>query len=127
VSPLERSKQNARDFYRMAFLDGRPREAVERYVGGQYTQHNPVVADGKEPFIAYFERMAADYPEKSIEFVRVIAEGDLVVLHTRQTWPGPDIYATMDIFRFTEGGKIVEHWDVMQIVPDELAHSNGMF
>ena len=124
---LARNKANVLAFYDMIFNQGRPAEAVALYVGDSYIQHNPIVADGPEPFIAYFERMAEEHPGKSIRFVRTIAEGDLVFVHTHQTWPGDDDYATMDVFRLTEDGKIVEHWDVMQVVPKTMAHDNGMF
>ena len=121
----EKNKANAIAFYRMAFL-GEPEKAVERYVGEQYIQHNPDVADGKNGFIAYFERMQSEYPLKSIEFVRAVAQDDLVALHTLQTWPGNDQYVTMDFFRFDDNGKIVEHWDAIQQVPEKMAHGNGM-
>ena len=89
---------------------------------------NPMlVGDGKEPFIAYFEKMAIEYPDKSIEFVRSVAEGDLVALHTHQTWPGNDEYVTMDFFRFDEAGKIVEHWDSMQQIPEKSENGNTMY
>ena len=118
-------KTKAIGFYRTAF-EGQPRQAVERYVGDRYIQHNPAVADGKEGFIAYFERMQREYPEKSIRFLRAVAEDDFVALHTHQTWPGDDQYVTMDFFRFDADGKIVEHWDAIQQVPEEMAHGNGM-
>ena len=123
---LEQNKKNAIAYYQMAY-DGQPRKAVEQYVGAEYIQHNPLVGNGKEPFIAYFERMAAEYPEKSIEFVRSVAEGDLVALHTHQTWPGGVEYVTMDFFRFDENGKIVEHWDALQEIPAESANGNTMY
>ena len=123
---LEANKENAVAFYRTAY-EGNPAKAVERYVGGQYIQHNPDVADGPVGFIDYFNRMQAEYPEKSIEFLRCIAEGNLVALHTRQTWPGEEEYVTMDFFRFDEEGKIVEHWDAIQKVPEKAANDNGMF
>ena len=123
---LEKNKKNAIAFYQMAY-DGKPRQAVEQYVGDEYIQHNPLVGNGKEPFITYFERMAAEYPEKSIEFVRSIAEGDFVALHTHQTWPGGVEYVTMDFFRFDENGKIVEHWDSMQEIPDKSENGNTMY
>lgn len=123
---LEKNKQNAIAFYRMAY-EGNPAKAVKLYVGGEYIQHNPLVADGKQPFIDYFNRMQAEYPNKSIEFVRAIAEGDLVALHTHQVWPGGDEYVTMDFFRFDENGKIVEHWDSMQQIPETSAHNNTMY
>ena len=122
---LEKNKANAIAFYRMAYL-GDPAGAVAQYVGDQYIQHNPDVPDGPQGFIDYFERMQREYPEKSIKFVRCIAEGDLVALHTHQVWPGNDQYVTMDFLRFDENGKIVEHWDAIQQVPKEMAHGNGM-
>ena len=123
---LEANKQNAIAFYRTAYL-GDPAKAVARYVGAQYIQHNPEVRDGKEGFIEYFDKMAREYPEKKIEFVRTVAEGDLVALHTHQTWPGNEEYVTMDFFRFDENGKIVEHWDSIQKVPSETKNGNPMY
>ena len=123
---LEENKKNAIAYYRTAF-EGSPREAVEKYVGAEYIQHNPNVGNGKQPFIEYFERMAAEYPHKSIRFVRSIAEGDLVALHTHQVWPDGDEYVTMDIFLFDGNGKIVEHWDAVQEIPKESANANTMY
>ena len=123
---LNTNKANAIAFYRMAY-EGNPREAAKRYVGDTYIQHNLDVADGPEGFISYFERMQEEYPEKSIEFVRCIAEGDLVALHTHQVWPGNEQYITMDFFRFDEYGKICEHWDAIQKVPESSQNPNAMF
>jgi len=122
---LELNKATAISFYRTAYL-GEPRKAVELYVGDSYIQHNPDVADGKDGFIEYFERMQTEFPEKSIQFVRCIADGDLVALHTLQSWPGDEEYVTMDFFRFDDNGKIIEHWDTIQKVPEYSAHDNGM-
>ncbi len=126
TSRLEKNKQNATAFYRTAFL-GNPRKAVEDYVGVHYIQHNPVVGDGAEAFIAYFEKMAVDYPDKTIEFIRAIAQGDLVSLHTRQIWPGGEEYVTMDFFRFDDNDKIVEHWDAIQKIPQKSENGNTMY
>ena len=123
---LEKNKANAISFYRMAY-QGNPKKAVELFVGEEYIQHNPDVANGKDGFVEYFERMQKEYPEKSIEFVRCIAEGDLVALHTHQTWPGDEEYVTMDFFRFDREGKICEHWDTIQQIPRNAAHENPMY
>jgi len=123
---IEINKLNAISFYRTAF-EGRPRKAVEMYVGDEYIQHNPSVRDGKEGFINYFEQMHREYESKQIEFLRVVSEGDLVALHTRQIWPDNEEYVTMDFFRFDDNGKIIEHWDSIQSVPKESMNTNAMF
>ncbi|MCU7844023.1 MAG: nuclear transport factor 2 family protein [Candidatus Thiodiazotropha sp. (ex Monitilora ramsayi)] len=123
---LETNKRNAIDFYRTAYL-GNPSEAVEQYVGDEYIQHNPLVGDGKQAFIDYFTEMAEQYHNKQIEFVRAVAEGDMVALHTHQTWPGNEEYVTMDFFRFDDNGRIVEHWDSIQSVPKETKNGNPMY
>ena len=102
----EENKKNAIAFYRTAYL-GDPARAVELYVGADYIQHNPLVGNGKQAFIDYFTKMAAQYPGKKIEFVRTAAEEDLVALHTHQTWPGNDEYVTMDFFLFDTNGNII--------------------
>ena len=127
MTDLEKNKSNAKAFYDLMFNQCKPREAIDLYVGDQYIQHNPHVADGKEAFIEYFERMAAEYPGKLTRFKRAIAEGNHVVLHCHQQWPGAEDYAGIDIFRFDNDGKIVEHWDVLQIVPSESMNDNGLF
>lgn len=127
MSNPDQNRENAIAFYEMMFNACEPRRAVDTYVGDDYIQHNPHVATGKQGFIDYFERMARDYPGKKVIIKRTVAEGDLVVLHCHQIWPGDQDYAGIDIFRFDDTGKIVEHWDVLQTLPSKSAHDNGMF
>lgn len=127
TTQTDKNKTSALEFYDLMFNQCNPEEAIEKYAGDVYIQHNPDVSDGKEAFIKYFKKMEREYPGKKVEFVRTVAEGNYVVLHCHQRWPGLSDYAGIDIFRFDENGKIVEHWDVLQIVPEKSANENTMF
>lgn len=125
-SIAESNKKNVVAFYDLMFNQNRPAEAIERYAGAEYRQHNPHVGDGKQAFVEYFERMAAQHRGKRVDFKRVLADGEFVVLHCHQIWPNEE-YAGIDIFRLDHDGKLVEHWDVLQIVPAHSENNNGLF
>ncbi|MCB1218718.1 nuclear transport factor 2 family protein [bacterium] len=124
---LDANRETVLAYYDLSFNQGEPEKACELYQGEHYIQHNPHAADGAEAFIAFVNWFRGEHPELHMEFVRTIAEGDLVLTHSHQTlFPGDRGTAVMDIFRL-EDGKIVEHWDVVQPVPEEAANDNTMF
>lgn len=115
------------EFYRMAFEQHRVKEAFDRYVGPQYIQHNPMVPDGAEATIGFLSERFRKNPQATNAIKRVIADGDLVALHVLSTTgPGDRGRAIVDIFRVADG-RIVEHWDVIQPVPETAANPNTMF
>ncbi len=125
---LERNKQNVLAFYELGINQMKPQAAADKYIGATYLQHNPMVADGVEPFVKAFEGLKRKFPQSRGEIKRVIAEGDLVVLHVhRKNTPDDLGRAVIDIFRLDKNGKIVEHWDVSQPVPEKTASGRSMF
>lgn len=124
---LEANKQTVRAFYELAFNQKDPEEAVARYVGETYIQHNPAAGDGPGPFVEFVRAYTGQFPELHVDIKRVIAEGDVVVTHSLiRTSPEDLGTAAADLFRLEEG-KVVEHWDVLQPVPGTAANDNTMF
>jgi len=111
----------------MIFNQKNPQGAVERYISPNYRQHNPQAGDGPDGVIAYAGSYIKANPEAHLEFKRIIAEGDYVAVHSHQKAKlGSRGEAVVDIFR-VEDGKLVEHWDVVQPVPERAANKNTMF
>lgn len=125
---VNRNKENALAFYDLAFNQHKLNQAVKQYVGEEYLQHNPMVADGGQAFINAFQPFLQENPQSHATVKRVVAEGDLVFLHVHnQQNPQDKGEAVVDIFRFNKQGKIVEHWDVTQPVPEKTVSGRGMF
>lgn len=124
---LERNKATVLAYYSLAFNDHRPAEAVARFMGPYYIQHNPMLPDGADAFIAFVTDFVAQFPQASVEIKTVLAEGDRVVTHgLLKTSPEDRGTVAIDIFRLEEG-KIVEHWDVLQPFPESSANDHPMF
>ncbi|WP_373740461.1 nuclear transport factor 2 family protein [Neisseria sp.] len=124
----ERNKANVLAFYDLAFNRHKVQEAVDKYIGAEYRQHNPGVADGGKAFVDAFAPFLKQNPYSSAQIKRVIAEGDLVAVHVfSRTNPNDRGEAVVDIFRLDPQGKIVEHWDVIQPVPEKTASGRSMF
>jgi predicted SnoaL-like aldol condensation-catalyzing enzyme len=123
---LEANKKVAIAFYEAA-INKKDFEEASKYLGAHYKQHNPTAQDGAEGLKGFIDFLKARFPNQKGEIKRVIAEGDLVVLHVHSTrgdnTPGR---AIVDIFR-VENGKVVQHWDVIQDIPEKPANNNGMF
>lgn len=125
---LERNKTNVLAFYDLAFNQHQLQQAVDQYIGGEYIQHNPGVADGGQAFIDAFAPFLKENPQSKADIKRVMADGDLVMLHVfSRTNPQDKGEAVVDIFRLDSNGKIIEHWDVIQPIPEHSANSNSMF
>ncbi|GAA1655922.1 nuclear transport factor 2 family protein [Fodinicola feengrottensis] len=124
---LEQNKETARAYLDLAFNARRPMEAFDRYVGPSYVQHNPHAPDGAEASRKFLGAFVERFPQLRLDIRRVIAEGDLVVTHGLMKLTDAERgTAIVDIIRFADG-KIVEHWDVAQPVPDDPANQNTMF
>lgn len=126
AAQMEANKKNVVEFYNKAIND-KDFDAASKYLGAKYTQHNPIAADGPEGLKGFLQFLRAKFPQAHSEIKRVFADGDYVILHVHAIRePGTRGRAIIDIFRL-ENGKVVEHWDVQQDVPEKAANSNGMF
>ncbi|MET4783616.1 ester cyclase [Glaciihabitans sp. UYNi722] len=123
---LEENKRIVVDYYQTAFA-GNPEKAIADHFGDHYIQHNPDAEDGPEAFIGFVNWLRGEFPNLMLEIKRVLAEGDLVVTHSHLILePGKPGRALADFFRL-ENGKVIEHWDVIQDIPQNPANKNGMF
>jgi predicted SnoaL-like aldol condensation-catalyzing enzyme len=122
----EANKKTVVQFYE-AGINQRDFAKASRYLGPHYRQHNPSVADGPEGFRGLLEFLKEKFPNGHSEIKQVFADGDYVILHVHSVRePGTRGSAIVDIFKL-EDGKIVEHWDVIQPIPEQAANANGMF
>lgn len=133
VTPAEarkcrlKPKEVAANFMTAFYIDKKVREAFETWVDPGYIQHNPMAATGRDAAIAFLEPFFADNPGISYSIKRIIADGDLVAVHSHGKFAEGDRgVAVVDILR-VEGCKVMEHWDVVQPVPETSANENGMF
>jgi predicted SnoaL-like aldol condensation-catalyzing enzyme len=124
MADLEANKQAVRSFYELAFNGQQPEQAVEKYVGSEYIQHNPQAPDGPDAFIGFVRA----FPDASVEIRRLVAQNDIVVTHSLLRFTADDERGTVaaDFFRL-ENGKIVEHWDVLQPFPEASENPHPMF
>ncbi|TCJ79081.1 UNVERIFIED_ORG: putative SnoaL-like aldol condensation-catalyzing enzyme [Bacillus cereus] len=126
VTEKEKNKKMVVDFYNEVF-NKHNIDIIPKYVSEDYKQHNPFVADGRKAFMDFFKDDFVKNPNSSAEIKRVVAEGDTVALHVHSRTNSQDKgVAIVDIFRIKDG-KIVEHWDVIQEIPNEAANNNTMF
>ena len=120
-------KQVVTRFVTALYVDKKVREAFETWADPGYIQHNPMAQTGRQAAIDFLEPFFAQHPDIRYSIKRVMADGDLVAVHSHGSFSAEDRgIAVVDILR-VEGCKVVEHWDVVQPVPDKSANPNGMF
>jgi predicted SnoaL-like aldol condensation-catalyzing enzyme len=122
----EANKKTVLEFYE-AGINQKDFAKASQYFGPRYTQHNPNAADGPEGFKRFVDFLKEKFPKSHSDIKQVFADGDYVILHVHAVRePGARGSAIVDIFKL-ENGKIVEHWDVIQPIPEQSANTNGMF
>lgn len=127
AAKLERNKKNVVEFYNAA-LNEKNFEKAATYLGATYIQHNPTAPDGPEGLKGFINFLREKFPNNKSEIKRVFAEGDYVIVHVHAVRePGTRGNAIIDIYRMDENGKVVEHWDVVQPIPEKAMNNNGMF
>jgi predicted SnoaL-like aldol condensation-catalyzing enzyme len=123
---MEANKKAVVEFYDLA-INKKDFEAASKFLGPRYVQHNPRAADGPEGLKAFLAFLREKFPDYHSEIKRVFADGDYVIVHVHNVpTPGSRGNAIIDIFKL-ENGKVVEHWDVRQEIPEQSANSNTMF
>lgn len=123
----ERNKEIVAAFYDAA-INEKDFEKASEYLGDEYIQHNPMAADGPEGLRTFLEFAKANMADFKVEIQRILADGNFVMVHVHaKRSPDDRGSAVMDIFRLTEDGKVIEHWDVMQEIPEQSMNENGMF
>jgi predicted SnoaL-like aldol condensation-catalyzing enzyme len=123
---MEENKKIVAAFYDAA-VNQKDFEKASEYLGARYTQHNPLAADGREGFKGFITFLKDKFPNNRNEIKRIFADGDYVIVHVHAVRePGTRGNAIVDIFKL-ENGKVVEHWDVIQPIPEKAANDNGMF
>ena len=126
AAQMEANKKTVAAFYD-AVLNQKDFEKASQYLGARYTQHNPLAADGREGFKGFIAFLKDKFPNNRSEIKRMFADGDYVIVHVHAVRePGTRGNAIVDIFKL-EDGKVVEHWDVVQPIPEKPANNNGMF
>jgi predicted SnoaL-like aldol condensation-catalyzing enzyme len=124
---LDENKRLVTEFYELAINQRKPSEAARKYIGLPYRQHNPEVADGPDGFVQYIAEMQKKHPKLKVAISKALADDDMVALHVHLTREANDPgLAIAELFRM-ENGKIVEHWDIVQPVPQKTASGNSMF
>jgi predicted SnoaL-like aldol condensation-catalyzing enzyme len=123
---LDENKKTVQEFYDF-LINKKDFKSASKYIGSRYTQHNPLLADGPDGLRAFVDFLKSNYPEAKSEIKRLFAEGDYVILHVHSVRiPNTRGRAIFELFKL-ENGKIVEHWDTIQEIPETSANPNGMF